>query len=95
MIFILQRKDSQLPGEYSQTALEAHFRQINDRLAKIEAQLTTLSDTAGVPYERPLDEVPEDVVELARAGKTLEAVKRYRELTNANMDRAMEVVSGL
>jgi hypothetical protein len=34
-------------------------------------------------------------MELAQSGKTLEAMKRYRELTNASADRAREVVQGL
>ena len=84
-----------MPGEYSQMALEAHFKQINERLGKIEAQLKRLSDHAGVPYEQPLDEIPEDVVELAQSGKKLEAMKRYRELTDASVERATEVISAL
>ena len=84
-----------MPGAYSQEALENHFRQINDRLGQIEAQLKKLSDEAGVPYEQPLAEIPEDVVELARSGKTREAMTRYRELTNADAKQARDVVSGL
>jgi ribosomal protein L7/L12 len=39
--------------------------------------------------------VPDEVVTLARAGKQLDAIKRYRELTGANIDQAREVVIGL
>jgi ribosomal protein L7/L12 len=39
--------------------------------------------------------VPEEVVALAGEGKQLEAMKRYRELTGANMDQARDVVVGL
>jgi hypothetical protein len=35
------------------------------------------------------------VVELARAGKQLEAIRRYRELTGASMDDPRSVVVGL
>ena len=38
---------------------------------------------------------PGEVVELVRAGKTLEAIKRYRELTGAGSDEAREVVTGI
>jgi hypothetical protein len=84
-----------MPGEYSQMALEAHFKQINDRLRKIEDQLRKVSDSAGVPYEDPMAEVPEEVIQLAEQGKTLEAAKAYREATGADVKRAMEIVSGL
>jgi len=36
--------------------------------------------------------VPEDVVALARAGKTLEAVKRYRMVSGATLDEAQAVI---
>ena len=84
-----------MPGAYSQESLERHFQQSNKRLADLEAQVKKLSDAAGVPYDEPLAEVPPDVVELAQAGKTLEAVKRYREVTGAGSEDAMTVVQGL
>jgi ribosomal protein L7/L12 len=71
------------------------FDRVNERLRAIEAQLALLSEKAGVPYEAPGSDVPEDVVELAKEGKTLEAIKRYRELTGAGGDEAREVVAGI
>jgi ribosomal protein L7/L12 len=84
-----------MPGDFNQERLSARFEGINQRLREIESQLAVLSERAGVAYEEPTAEVPEDVVELARAGKTIEAVKRYRELTNASADDAREVVARL
>jgi hypothetical protein len=84
-----------VPGAYDQKSITSHFEQTNRRLKAIEDQLKALSDAAGVPYEQPLAEVPADVVELAQGGKTLEAAKRYRELTNASHEQAMQVVQGL
>jgi ribosomal protein L7/L12 len=50
----------------------------------------------GLPYENPNDaEVPAEVRELARAGKRIDAVKRYRILTGASLDVAQDVVSKL
>jgi ribosomal protein L7/L12 len=37
-------------------------------------------------------EVPPDVVMLARSGKKIEAIKRYRQLTNADLKTAKNVV---
>ena len=84
-----------MPGTYTQETLTAHFDATNRRLAAIEAQLELISNTVGVAYARPLAEVPEDVIELARAGDKLGAIKRYRELTGANMDQARDVVVGI
>jgi ribosomal protein L7/L12 len=86
-----------MPGEYSQASLEAHFEVTNRRLDRIEAQLVLVSQTAGVPYATYADSlnVPDEVVTLARSGKQLDAIKRYRELTGANIDQAREVIIGL
>jgi hypothetical protein len=69
--------------------------QLGKRLEAIEEQLERLSKLAGVPYARPLAEVPPEIVELARAGKTLEAIRQYRELTNASLEDARSVVLSL
>jgi hypothetical protein len=39
--------------------------------------------------------VPADVVELARAGKTTDAIARYRELTGVDFAHAREVIDSL
>ena len=39
--------------------------------------------------------VPSDVLELARAGKVVDAVKRYRELTGLDFAHAREVIDKL
>lgn len=84
-----------MPGSYDQKSIQQHFQKTNQRLAAIEAQLKKLSDAAGIPYEEPMAEVPQDVVELARSGDILGAAKRYREITGAGSDEAMQVVQGL
>jgi ribosomal protein L7/L12 len=82
-----------MPGTYSQASLEANFNAMSERLRGIEAQLVVLSAHAGVPYEIPSAEVPAEVVELVQAGKKIEAIKRYRELTNASFDEARDVIA--
>ena len=39
--------------------------------------------------------MPVEVIELAHAGNTLEAVKRYRELTNATAEEAKAIVRSI
>ena len=65
------------------------------RARMIEEQLVRISDTGGFAYTPSWSEVPEEVIALAGEGKQLEAMKRYRELTDANMDQARDVVAGL
>ena len=84
-----------MSGTYSQEALEAHFEQINQLLAAIEETLAQFSQTLGVPYAQPLADVPPEVVDLARGGDKLGAIKRYRELTGASLGEARDVVVGL
>lgn len=80
---------------FNEALIGVQFDRINERLRAIEAQLVVLSEKAGIPYANPSDGVPEDVVELAREGQTLQAVKRYRELTGAGSDEARSVVAGI
>ncbi len=86
-----------MPGEYSTESLRAHFETTNRRLDHIEQQLQLLAKTVGVPYATWAESqsVPDDVIELARAGKTLEAIGRYRQLTGANLEQARGIVAGL
>jgi hypothetical protein len=39
--------------------------------------------------------VPDEIAELARAGKTLEAIKRYRALNGATLDEARAAIAKL
>ena len=84
-----------MPGEYSSEAIEAHFRQTNDRLAAIESFLSVLAGRVGIPYVNPTATVPPEVVDLARSGDRLGAVKKYREVTGAGLAEAQAVVAGL
>jgi hypothetical protein len=86
-----------MPGEYSTATLTAHFETTNRRLDHIEQQLQFIAKAVGVPYATWADSqnVPDEVIELARAGKTLDAIGRYRELTGANIEQARSVVAGL
>jgi len=49
----------------------------------------------GLAYDVPGTGVPADVVDLARAGDILGAVKRYREITGVGFEEARDVVTGI
>jgi hypothetical protein len=86
-----------VPGDYSQQQLQTYFRVINQRLDRIEEHLVLLADTVHVPYATYVQSlnIPDEVVALARDGKRLEAIKRYRQLTGANITQAEEALAGL
>lgn len=81
-----------MSGSFSQEGLEARFQEISKRMQAIEAQLALVSQQAGIPYAPTSQAVPADVVELANAGKTMEAITRYRELTHASIADARQVI---
>jgi hypothetical protein len=86
---------SQGGGVYSQGDVTVYIQKFFERLRAIEDQLAVISEKLGVPYQRPAESVPPEVVELVNAGKRMEAVTLYRQLTDAGFDEAREVISRL
>jgi hypothetical protein len=84
-----------MPGVYTNETIAAHFDLTNKRLAAIEEQLALVSRQLGLVFTPFGDDVPQEVIDLARSGDRLGAVKRYRELTNAPFDTARDIVAGL
>jgi len=83
----------------------AAFEQVNSRLDYIEEHIAAMSKYgAQLPYapmgredHRPSDpdHVPQEVIDLARAGNRKEAITRYRALTAASPQEAIAIVDGL
>jgi large subunit ribosomal protein L7/L12 len=70
------------------------------RLRQLEEQVERLSTQAGLPWSAAMTPdagggVDSQVVALAQSGQTIEAIKRYRELTGAGLAEAKQVVDGL
>jgi len=63
-----------------------------ERLDYIEKYLVDLGQATGYRYAPFSTGLPPEVAELARAGKMLDAIKLYRQLTNANLDQAKTAV---
>jgi ribosomal protein L7/L12 len=78
---------------YNELQLSSFVDQIFERLRAIEKQLAILSEKAGVPYEAVSREMPEEVVQLVESGDRIGALRKYRELTGAEMDAAQEAIS--
>lgn len=83
----------------------AAFDQINTRLDFIEEHITAMSKYgAQIPFvamgrrdHLPTDanHVPQEVIDLARAGKRKEAIVKYRELTAASAQDAIATIDAL
>jgi ribosomal protein L7/L12 len=84
-----------VPAVYSDLQVTSYIQEFFERFQRIEAQLGLVSEKLGIPFELPSDGLPAEVVELARSGDRLGAVKRYRELTNASFEEARNAVSKL
>lgn len=69
------------------------------RLSRLEALVAQLYDHLGVAMPSPAAmasaQVPEDVLALVRQGNKIGAIKRYRELTGADLASAKDFVDQL
>jgi hypothetical protein len=84
----------------TEAELTRAVERIEKRLDWIEENLGRVIGLKYVPMGRSdarpdATGVPTDVLELARAGKTMDAVKRYRELTGVDFAHAREVIDKL
>ena len=80
---------------YNELQLSSFIDQVFERLRKIEEQVSVLSEKAGVPYEAPSQNAPQEVVDLVQQGDRIGAIRKYRELTGCGSEEAKEVVAGL
>ena len=76
-------------------ALQRASQQIKLRLDRIEQQLALVSEKLSVPFAETSSTIPAEVLELVRAGKRLDAVTKYRALTNASAAEAQDVIAGI
>jgi len=79
----------------SQLQISSYIEQMFDRLRRIEQQLAVLSEQAGVPYDNPAAGAAPEVLELVEAGDRMGAIRKYRELTGADLDEARAAVEAL
>ena len=73
--------------------LQPRLEGLVERLDYIERYLVDLGQVAGYRYVPFSTGLPAEVAELVRAGKTLDAVKLYRQLTSANFEQARSAVA--
>lgn len=70
---------------------------VSRRIEAVEWNVARLLTQAGLPWEEPpAPEGPDaEIVALVQAGNKLEAIKRYRELTGADLATAKQAVDQL
>jgi hypothetical protein len=85
-----------MPGaELSWKDIEPVIQGLAKRFDYIEEDLVHLGERVGYRYAPTNSGVPPDVKDLVRAGRTLEALSRYREVTGASLEQAKAVVLSL
>jgi ribosomal protein L7/L12 len=63
---------------------------------RIERQVALVSEHLGIPYDYPGNAAtPPEVIELAQRGDQKGAVAKYRQLTGAGLQEALEAVKAL
>ena len=85
-------------SDVTDPALLEYIHGINERLRALEVHAEQVGRHVGVPFGDPAASpagVPEDVVALARGGRKIEAIKRYRELTGVGLAEAKAAIDGL
>ena len=75
--------------------IEPLIQGLAKRLDYIEEHLVHMGNAVGYRYAPFNSEVPDEVKQLAREGKTLEAMKAYRAATGASAAQAKSVVLSL
>lgn len=67
---------------------------VHEQLRSIESNLKRALRQLDLEWVEPSDagDIPDEVVQLAKAGDVLSAIKRYRELTGVGLGEAKAVV---
>ena len=72
------------------------IKQLRARVAKLERTVAFLLEKLNLDYvDNPPLDVDPDVFKLVQAGKTIEAIKLYREKTGADLRTAKDFIESL
>jgi hypothetical protein len=82
-------------GDVNWQDLRPALQGLARRLDYIEEHLVHMGRVVGYSYAPMNADSPPEIRELMRAGKTLDAIKLYRQATGASLDQAREYVYSL
>jgi len=74
---------------------EQHLHNLAMRLAAVERKVDALFEHLGIAPPEPTNRASARVVELVRSGKTIDAIKLYREETGCDLATAKREVEGI
>jgi len=67
-----------------------------ERLDRLEQQVRRITEHLGLDADDDADEgIPAEVVDLARAGRQMEAIRLYTKLTGADITTATSLVNAI
>ena len=67
-----------------------------ERIRRLEDQVAALSRHAGIPWDDGSSTgIPQQSIELARAGKKIEAIKYYVQVSNVSLREAKDAIDKL
>jgi ribosomal protein L7/L12 len=76
--------------------LDHEVLELRQKVGKLERQVTFLLDHLGLEYhEDPNTGVSPEILELVRAGRTIEAIRLFREETGFGLKQAKEFIESL
>ncbi|MFI2377102.1 hypothetical protein ACH5AO_18795 [Streptomyces sp. NPDC018964] len=74
------------------TTIRSHLSRVDRRAARVERKLDTVMRHLGLQEEIP---GREEILDLVRRGKKIQAIKLYRETTGADLVEAKQAVDRL
>ena len=75
---------------------ESEVADLRRRVAKLERTVDFMLEQLKLTYvDKPETDVPPDIFELVRQGKTIEAVRVYREKTGVSLMEAKQFIEKL
>jgi ribosomal protein L7/L12 len=79
------------------SSYDDEFLRIAERLRTIESNLRRALQQLNLEWQEPspTEGIPDEVVELVRAGDRIAAVKAYREITGASLGESNAVVQAI
>ena len=80
---------------YDGYALQARVTELERKVEYLMQRLGSGEIAPSLPTMGPASPVPPDIVELARAGHKIEAIKRIREVTGAGLRDAKNAIDAL
>jgi ribosomal protein L7/L12 len=75
--------------------VEQEVAELRRQVAKLERQVVFLMQQLSVTYVDAGDPIPPEVIEMVRRGKTMDAIKLYREATGVSLKEAKAFIESL